>query len=181
MNRLCVIALIAAGVLVAGCSSADEKAARLCPQTAIVRDLGRINDYGNDMPEEKSLVATVVMDKVQGTCQYSDEGVDVDFRLTMTAMRGPRLGGNRIGVPYFISVLDSGQAILTKDIMTADITFNGDERRGATTEDLHVFVPIPSDVDASNYQVLMGFQLTEAQLEENRRADDKSLRSDKNQ
>ena len=148
---------------VSGCSLLGDTVDRGCPQTAIIRELERVKDYGNDTPEDANLVATSFMKTVQGQCISSDKGVDVNFQLTLLAGRGPRLGSDHFSFPYFISVVDSNRQILSKEMLTAEFKF-GDEKKITTdTEALHVFIPLDKGADAKGYQVLMGFQLTDEQ------------------
>jgi len=167
MLCLCLLPLA-----LAGCASdEDVKPKRLCPQTAFVRELERVNDYGADTPDEKTLVATALMKSVDGTCKYTDEGVDVQFRLEIKAGREPRLGGDRTSFPFFVSIVAPDGKILSKELMTADFTFSGDGNTAERAEDLHVFIPLPKDANVTNYRILMGFQLTEEQLNAVRKAD----------
>lgn len=163
-----VILAVAALVAVSACSSTPKKSSHRCPQTAIIRDLELARDYGNDTADDKTLVATALMKSVKGKCDYTDEGVDVEFDLLILGGKGPRLGGDRASFPLFISVLDPDKNILSKEMMTTDISY-GSSGVADKIEQLHVFIPTEKDADASNYQVLLGFQLTEEQLKELRK------------
>jgi hypothetical protein len=171
MNRSFPV-LCAAVALLAACASDDKKAEpqRLCPQTAIVRELQNIKDYGGEAPDDSAIVATALMRGVQGRCEYKEEGAGVSFDLKMAAERGERLGGDRVSFPFFVAVLTPDQKILSKELMTTDFTFSGKDRLVEKTEGLHVFIPMDKDADGTNYQVLMGFQLTEEQLKAVRNA-----------
>ncbi|MDD3288091.1 MAG: hypothetical protein PHX43_03700 [Alphaproteobacteria bacterium] len=61
---------------VAACADTPKKR-KLCPQVAIVRALEKVDDYGHEEMEEKNLVATALMDSVEGECKYND-GRDED-------------------------------------------------------------------------------------------------------
>lgn len=150
-------------VFPAGCSSIDKKGEHVCPQTAIIRELEQVKDYGNDTPDNETLVATALMKSVKGRCDYNEGYVDVDFELALVAGRGPRLGSNRVSFPYFVSIIDPAQAILSKELMTAEFTFDDEKKATGSNESLHVRIPIESVPDGRNFRVLMGFQLTEEQ------------------
>ncbi len=172
MNKSLILTLMGV-VAVTACSSDSKKPQHLCPQTAIIRDLELARDYGNDTIDDKTLVATAMMKNVKGRCDYTDEGVEVEFDLLILGGKGPRLGGDRASFPFFISVLDPEKTIMSKEMMTAEIAFGG---AGVVekTEQLRVFIPLEKDADGSLYQVLMGFQLTEDQLREFRKAREKT-------
>ena len=165
-----LLILCAATVLLAACTSDKKEAPRLCPQTAIVRELERAKDFGGDTPEEQSLVAVALMQNVRGRCDYKDEGADENFDLKIVAERADRLGGDHISFPFFIAVLDPDRKILSKELMTADFTFHGKDKTTDQTESLHVFIPMDKEANGEYHQVLMGFQLTEDQLTANRKA-----------
>lgn len=161
VRKTAVFFVLALGAISA-CSS-DKKTERLCPQTAIVRELERINDYGGDAVDEKNLVAAAAMRGVNGKCEYRDDGVAVDFSVDMIAGKKERLGGERVSFPFFVAVVDPNRKILSKELMTAEFYFGG-KKTAEQQENLSVFIPTEKDADASYYQVLIGFQLSDEQL-----------------
>jgi hypothetical protein len=167
-----IVALCLLPLVLASCAWFDKKPQKICPQVAIVRELERISDYGTEAADPKALVASAVMRKVVGGCDYKDDGVDVTYELTVAASKGPRLGGDRVGFPFFVSIVDPDRKILAKELMTADFTFHGDDKKAEHEESLHVFIPMPKDAEGANYQVLMGFQLTEQQIKDIRQAEE---------
>jgi len=157
-------------LLLSACAS-DNGSERLCPQTAIVRELERINDYGADAPGEETLVAVAVMRGVKGRCEYRDDGVAVEFSVDMIAGKKERLGGERVSFPFFVAVLDPEKNILSKELMTTEFDFSG-KKLMEQTESFRVFIPAEKDTDVSYYQLLIGFQLSEEQLAATRKAMD---------
>jgi hypothetical protein len=144
-----------------------EQATPICPQVAILRELEAIQDYGNEKPDPGQLVAKAKMRSVDGTCAYRKDGIDVAFDLNFVAAKGPRLGGLHIGFPYFIAVVGSDDNILNKERMTVEFGFSSSSEITERAESLHVFIPLPKDkrVSGPSYRVLMGFQLTQEQLD----------------
>lgn len=145
------------------CAS-DKKPPRQCPQVAILRDLDRVEDYGNDTPDPSTLVSVAALRRVDGGCRYDEKGVDVNFKLTMAAEKGPRLGGDKVSFPFFVSLIDPEDKVVRKELMTAAFEFPSGQKYVETSEDLHVFIPLAEDQEASAYRILSGFQLSEAQL-----------------
>lgn len=139
----------------------------ICPQVAILRDLEIIRDYGSERPDPSELVAEAKMLKVEGDCAYQDKGIDISFELNLIAQKGPRLGGLHSSMPFFVSVVDPEQKILNKERMTEDFNFSSDSKISQKSETLHVFIPLDKSIQGRgpNYQVLIGFQLTQKQLE----------------
>jgi hypothetical protein len=145
-----------------------NKTLPICPQVAIMRELELVRDYGGEKPADDQLVASAYMKKVVGTCSYKDNGVDISFELQMQSGRGPRLGGLHTSFPYFIAVIDPNETILNKELMTTEFSFASDKQDTTHSEDLHIFLPlkITERDKAPDYRVLIGFQLTDAQLAE---------------
>ncbi len=162
--KIVLLALVM--VVPAACSSSGKKDERMCPQVAIIRQLERAHDYGNDEPSEKTLVAAALMKDVKGRCSYERDGVEVTFDLLMVAGRGSRLGGDRVSLPFFVSVIAPDKSIVSKEVMTADFVFKSSSKHIEYTEQIRVFLPLETESDASHHQVLMGFQLTEEQVKE---------------
>jgi len=139
----------------------------ICPQVAILRDLERISDYGTEKPDPAELVAQAKMMAVEGDCGYVDTGIDIKFELSFVAQKGPRLGGLHTSMPFFISVIDPEGKILNKEKMTEEFGFASDSKITQKSENLHVFIPLDKSIQAQGpgYQVLVGFQLTQDQLD----------------
>ncbi len=150
------------------CTNGEALPPRRCPQVAILRDLERVADHGNDAAVPETLVAVAAMTGLEGACAYRKKGVDVLFTLRMAAQKGPRLGGERVSFPFFVSLVDPSDAPVSKEIMTADFSFSSGGRMAKKDESLRVFIPLEDGADGSAYRVLMGFQLTEAQLKQAR-------------
>jgi len=171
LSSRALLGFVCLPLLLSGCASKEKAPVRRCPQVAIVRDLAIDRDYGANPPDEKELVAAAGMKDFDGGCSYSDKGVDVNVTLNMIAAKGPRLGGDNVGFPFFVSLLDGEDKILKKEMMMANFTFPTGKKNAEHKEDLHVFVPLPDDkTNAEPYRVLFGFQLTEEQLKDVRSA-----------
>ncbi len=136
----------------------------ICPQVAILREAESVVDYGGEQASEDQVVAKARLAKIDGDCAYrKDEdkpsGIDIQFKLKATALRGPRLGGDSVSFPYFIAVVDPSDKVLSREVVTAKFRFSGSDAGAEIDESLHVFIPMP--VMALNagpdYRVLTGF------------------------
>lgn len=168
MKRITLSTLLMACLVLGACATDKEapvKPKPLCPQVAIVRSLERVEDHGQEAFDPATLVAVAVMQKVDGSCVYDDKGVDVTFDLTMAAQKGPRLGGSKISVPFFVSIVSAEDKVLAKEMMTAEFLFEGEDKTVTLDQPLHIFLPLTKGEDAANIRVLTGFQLTEAQAQ----------------
>jgi hypothetical protein len=137
----------------------------ICPQVAILRPLQDMRDYGHDTPDLSQLVAAARLENVSGECEYKDNGIDITFDLTMSAVRATRLGGHHASFPYFAAVLDGADTIINKEMFTAEFNFSDDKPNVTSTNSLHVFIPLDKSQlpTGPTYRVLIGFQETKEQ------------------
>jgi hypothetical protein len=164
MKKLWVLMLLPLGLV--GCASdKDPKPTRLCPQVAIVRELERVTTADGAIEGKAGVIGGAGMLAVEGGCAYGDEGgVDVTFTVKLKAERGPRMAGDKIGFPFFVALVGPDNAVVQKKLMTAAFSFGSGERFATRDEPLHIYVPVGKNDTAEFYRVLLGFQLTEEQL-----------------
>ncbi|MFA4993757.1 MAG: hypothetical protein WC521_00405 [Bdellovibrionales bacterium] len=136
----------------------------ICPQVAILRQADEEFDYGGEKPDVTQFVAKASLKQIKGDCAYrKDEddptGIDISFKVRVSAMKGPRLGGNQISFPYFIAVVDPSDAVLQRQVLTAQFRFTGDSKVAEIEEPLHVFIPVSAKnlITGPSYRVLIGF------------------------
>lgn len=190
-HLLAFLLLMLLPVFMAACSSADDQATEnelkakreeeakaagapkkelpICPQVAIVHELDTFRDYGAEKPDPAEAVAAARMQNIDGDCAYpNDGGIDIAFDLKLVAERGPRLGGNHFEFPFFIAIVDPDGNIIDKNQLSTRFKFSDDTKEVENkTESLHVVIPLDKkDRDMGpRYRVLVGFQLTQAQLD----------------
>ena len=135
----------------------------ICPQVAILRQADEVFDYGGEKPDSLQFVAKAHFKIIEGDCAYrkkeNSSGIDIAFKLHASAIKGPRLGGNRVSFPYFIAVVDPTDAILNRQVVTAQFNFSGDDKLTEIVEPLHVFIPLSAKelITGPSYRVLVGF------------------------
>ena len=136
----------------------------ICPQVAILKEADETFDYGGEKPDPAQLVAKARLNKITGDCAYRTDakkgiGIDITFTVQELAARGPRLGGNQVGFPYFIAVVDPADAVLNRQIVTAQFKFSGADKVVEINEPLHVFIPLTEKTLSAgpDYRVLIGF------------------------
>lgn len=167
-----------------------------------------IPDYTGDMTlfraggdrTASNLDVVAAMTDVRSACDEASLGPKVTAQVSfqVLARRYDTAGARTITLPYFVSVLQGGSAVISKRVGTVTLTFaNGQERAQATAK-VNAFVDraaatLPQDVrdritrkrkagdaDAavdpladpqvkaaiarSSFEVLVGFQLNEAEL-----------------
>ncbi|MSP82712.1 MAG: hypothetical protein EXQ94_07230 [Alphaproteobacteria bacterium] len=166
LAALCLLAI-------AGCETftgADKPVT--CPIVYVVGEAGKITQYregsGTDLTEVR--FAAAIAD-FNWACEYDDDGsIDIEIAIDFSAFRGPAAADDVGRFPYFVVIADPDREILAKQEFTLVVEFAGNsttqiQRRiaGAT-----FYVHDPDNGAA--HQLYIGFQLDEAQLENNRKA-----------
>jgi hypothetical protein len=106
---------------------------------------------------------------IQVTCDYDDDGVDLEVGLRIVAERGPADRERVAKISYFVAVEQGEGNITAKQVYDLSLPFEGNNRRVGTIEVLDVFVPRPPDGNFKALRILGGLQLSAEQLEYNQR------------
>jgi hypothetical protein len=157
------------------CASKEEVVAQ-CPQGGIAPDANVVVQFrdgpGRDITDVV-LQAQVVDMRID--CQYAKgktakPSVSVDLQVAFKAERGPAERSRKVRVPYFIAIVDPSKSIVTKEVYFVDFEWTDNRPvTGAIVGDYSPFIPLASNFDGPSYQILVGFQLSEAQLDWNRK------------
>lgn len=157
-------------LLVAGCSLFRKEEPRSCPRVSLLNDATRITLYrdgpGRDLTD---VVTEARVDIAAVGCKYDDRHVTVIAQITFRAQRGPAATGREADLPFFVAITDSGQDVLAKQEFATRIEFPEGQSRAGVIEEMEQRIPLPDPkTSGPGFEILVGFQLTEKQLEENR-------------
>jgi hypothetical protein len=167
-------ALLGAGVLAAclgGCGPSVDTFAPACPQSGILPDAGdlvRYDSKGRDLVDLQ-LDARIV--GVDGQCKPGETRSQLAAQLSVVIdlTRGPAAPSAEADFEYFVAVM-KGDQILDKQVYQASSLFPDNVNRVRyTSEAINLIIPTPRGTSGAAYSVYVGFQLTEAELENNRR------------
>ena len=140
-----------------------------CPSISIVDELSTISQFSPvTKTQDENLTSTITMSKAKSDCEYNDGSVTVDLKLTMDGEKGPKASTNSFEYPFFIAVTSASDKILAKEIFAAPVTYRAGNTRQTYIETLRQIIPAGSRAEGSSYKVVIGFQLTKAQLAYNR-------------
>lgn len=169
-RRVCVSIAVLITASLIGCTS-DRKLAE-CPSVSVLVDTGtlpvmRTPDSSN--PADLAYTAQILDAKrdcdMPKHTRHVDASVDIHFR----AERGKAGEAASYKVPYFVAITNEGK-VLAKQQFWVDFAFD----QGATTADFSdsvnsLSLTVAHDKRAADYGIIVGFQLTKAQLAYNRR------------
>ncbi len=153
--------------LAAGCSSDKPEAA--CPRGVIPADAANITHF-RDGPG-RDLTDVVAAGHIQNfliQCKYSKKDVDIDLQIAITADRGPADRTRAADFDYWVAVVDPDRKVLQRTPFRVHFEFADNVTHLGTIEQIEPIIPLKDVMKGPNYQIWMGFQLTEDQLKWNR-------------
>ncbi|MEP0069799.1 hypothetical protein [Pyruvatibacter sp.] len=167
--------LVAAlALVVAGCGwwsgeARKEERLRGCPNAGILTDAERMTEYREGSGRDITDVAYTweLLDAV-ADCSYSGSTIDVDYALSMSVSVGPAATRSVVSAPIFVAVTRAGESVLQKTTFDAEVEFEPGQRTAVYTR---TFKGLEFEVGEDNgalYDIVLGFQLTPAQVNENR-------------
>ncbi|NBC34458.1 MAG: hypothetical protein GVY13_17420 [Alphaproteobacteria bacterium] len=140
-----------------------------CPRVSILSDAAQMVVFrpgpGRDLTD---VALRGVIAGFDGGCEYFDGYVQVAMRLSLAAEQGPAATGDTAGFDYFIAIADPEGRVLSKEVFDTEVRFPPGGDQGGTVETLDYRIPLEEPAAGRFYRVLVGFQLTPAQLEYNR-------------
>lgn len=146
--------------------------AMVCPDVAILANTSVLPAFDPAKGGDPSNVAyNITMSKVKSRCDYSKHTnkIDADVRITFNATRAPGGEAAHYKVPYFVAVTNNGE-IIDKQIRWAEFDFP----KAVPNMSQEVFVgdiniDVAQQKHTYEYHLLVGFQLTQAQIDYNKR------------
>ncbi len=148
---------------VAGCGALDEAQAPACPSVQTLAAADNVTKFrdgtGRDLTD---VVMEAEIVGFNGFCEtdIKERRVDVDLIVTIDALRGPAVREGSTELAYFVSVLDGDGEILRKPVFRTTLEFDGNVGRVRAQEELTLEIPVSPEFVGSDYDILLGFQLT---------------------
>ena len=144
-----------------------------CPNVAIVADAADVTKFlpgpGRDLTD---VVTEARIDDFDGFCTtYTDAGsrqVEVELRLVIIARRGPANRDRQAELEYFVAIGDRNNAILAKATFARSFGFEGNRATSSVVEELAQHIPLRNGETGANFNILIGFQLSDEELQYNR-------------
>ncbi len=141
-----------------------------CPTTAAVGDARVQSKFrpgpGRDLTDVQYQVRLI---DVTSECRYDSKGVDVRTRAGFALELGPANPDRNAAYQFFVAITDPSNEIVAKRIFTTPIKFPTNVGYVEHIEDLEQRIPLPKGGAAADYKIIVGLQLTEDELEYNRK------------
>lgn len=146
-----------------------------CPQVKGLADLATITQFSNtgEMTPDK-MVSDTKLEKITSKCTVAGNSVSVELELNFAGILGPigvkDLDGQaNYTYPYFLSVISPDGKILSKDVFALSMVYENGQITYHKQDKLRQVIPLMTGQDARQFQIMIGFQLSEDELAYNRR------------
>jgi hypothetical protein len=161
---------LAAGLLLSGCGMFGGKETKLvCPATFIAPDTDKMAVFRPGGSTMSDVVYGVRISNLQSKCDRADKGIRVNTQIAFHIVSNDR--SLRVGdFEYFVSIVDGYHNILTKKTYSMPFEFDARTHDMNKQDELFENLPLLDVGTGSNYAIVVGLQLTEAQLQFNRAA-----------
>jgi len=166
------LALVALG----GCSAFNSPPPPPCPRASILSDAAQMVAFRDGAGRDITDVAfEAEVSSISGSCEYREKGalVDMNIIVTLGVTRGPGwVQGQAKKLTYFVTVVDRlSQQVLNKAEFELPVNFPAGRSRLSTGENEQIGqrIPLRPGRTGADYEVIIGLQLTQEQLEFNRK------------
>lgn len=160
-----MLALSACGFFKANTDTIVPVAVLNCPHVEVLQQANTITAFEPGRSDVAAQLTTAQITGVAGSCQPSDDHTTakVTFKAGFTATNGPANHGQPVTLPYFVAVT-SDNRIIAKALHSITLKF-GDNANTANADSPTLTIDVPNDDASATYEVLVGFQMTQAQLD----------------
>ncbi|MDB5492401.1 MAG: putative lipoprotein [Micavibrio sp.] len=144
-----------------------------CPIVRIVSDLNQVHQFADGASASpRAEISTVYMQAVDTTCKIAKNSMVVDMNIAFSGGVGPK-GRTRSGdkpsfaYPYFVAITNNQGSIIGKEVFALTMNYGGTGNNETRIEQVRQVIPL-HDKNHRNYQVLIGFQISDQELAYNR-------------
>ena len=158
-------------LLLSGCSTDKKKG--FCPSANILANTATASVFRDKMDGDPAgVLYTVQVTGVKTDCNFDkDEGTaDSDLTITLRASRTPTGDGGSYSVPLYVAAIRDSTAIINKQVLSAPFAFQPGESSTTFTAEVPSFmIRFDNGKKPYDYGLLTGIQLTQAQLDYNKK------------
>ena len=141
-----------------------------CPPAGALYDAARIIQFGDGSETYDNIAYTGEIVDVRLFCRYADgEPMDVEVEIDFAFGKGAVGTANTHAYTYFVAVTRRNAKVLNKERFAIQADFSERPVTGGTTVIRPITVPRADEtISGANFEIVVGFELTEDQLEFNR-------------
>ena len=148
-----------------------ERNAGPCPYVKVLYDAGRYVEFAEGRETAAAVAWSGEIQGIDASCTYrEDDPIKIDLDVAFNFGKGPRAEGGSKSYRWWVAVTERNRTVLAKEYFVTEARFAGGAERAAVTERLGgIVIPRASQsVSGSNFEVLVGFEVTPKMAEFNR-------------
>lgn len=177
--RITIASAIAAGLLLTGCQNVQETFGTPepnpgpCPNALALYDAHRLVEMRGEELIFANVGFTAEILNVASLCRYSDRDaspINMEMGVRLAFGRGPAAIGDTRTYELFVAVTRTDRAVIHREVFPITVQFEPGQDRVELIEDFaNISIPrAEADTSGVNFEVIVGFELTQEQLEFNR-------------
>jgi hypothetical protein len=142
-----------------------------CPYVKVLYDAARYVELKNDQEAAAAVGYTGEFEGLSSGCAYkSSDPIKVEIQLLFGLGKGPTATDSHHTYRYWVAVTDRNNTVIAKEYFNLPVTFPAGQDRVMVTDELKgIVIPrIKPTVSGSNFEVLVGFDVTPQMVEFNR-------------
>ncbi len=140
-----------------------------CPRVSILGDAEHMTQFkAGDGRDLIDVMFEAEIRNIKNNCKILEGRIVSDVSFELVATRGPAGENSEGKFNYFVAVTEISGRVLAKEKFDTTIAFTANRRAG-TLEITEQSIPTSGDQTSADFEILVGFQLTAAQLKFNRR------------
>lgn len=146
-----------------------------CPGVTVRPDLRHLVEFRDESkPSADTIVSEITMMSVENVCRVEKDTLVMQIDFHLAAKTGPKARVKPTDIPsfaypYFVAVTDSQGTILSKEVFAASVAYGRKQNELTQVESIFQNMPYPDHTIGRTYNVIVGFQLSPAQLDYNNR------------
>lgn len=142
-----------------------------CPYVKVLYDAGRSIEFKGDQVASSAVGYTGEIQNLSSGCSYKGtEPIRVETELLFAFGRGPQATGSSHTYRYWVAVTDRNLGVLAKEYFDVEAKFPPGQDRVLVTDRINgITIPRATNVvSGSNFEVLIGFDVTPEMADFNR-------------
>jgi hypothetical protein len=142
-----------------------------CPFVKVLYDAARYVEFGEQREAAGAVAWTGEIQGLSAECTYREnDPIKVEVELLFSFGKGPKAEGQSKAYRYWVAVTERNRAVLAKEWFDIQADFEPGQDRAIYREQLGgITIPRAAQtVSGSNFEILVGFEVTPAMAEFNR-------------
>ena len=142
-----------------------------CPYVKVLYDAGRYVEFKDGKEASASVGYSGEIQSISAGCAYKDaQPITLQMQVLFELGKGPQAVGDTKTYRYWIAVTQRNEAVIAKQYFDMPVKFQPGQDRVYVTEEINqVVIPrAKMTTSGSNFEVLVGFEVTPSMAEFNR-------------